>query len=159
MRTKNLKKRIEELTLSRKELDPAYDKIKKDANDGEIRAVMLIDMIKNYNKKQGCRWDSRIFPYCTTAHRRSPKVYEFLREEVLTLPCLETLNSLTGNVSEDVRASEFVTERFCIEAQPQNLIEPQRVVPLILEETTINPIETYLLTLNVPIANSFENLT
>lgn len=63
----------------------------QEAKEGNTKAVLLLDQVKNYKRKKP-QWSETTVRHCIILRNLSAKAYEYMRlEELLGLPCRNTL--------------------------------------------------------------------
>jgi hypothetical protein len=90
-----------------------------DANNMNPRAILILDQIKNYNKKNP-RWSEMTIRQCIAWRFCSPKGYEFPRNSLFKLPCKTTLKKYFGIGNEDLIRNRLICEI-------KNLNAPEKV--------------------------------
>jgi hypothetical protein len=80
-----------------------------DANNMNLQAILILDQIKNYNKKNP-RWSEMTIHQCIAWWFCSPKGYEFPRNSLFKLSCKTTLKKYFGIGNEDLIQNRLVWE-------------------------------------------------
>lgn len=79
----------------------SFLKVVSDAEEGDVKAAFLFDQFKNWSKKKktpGCA--ELTLRHCIIFRNPSAKAYEHFRsEELLRLPCRNTLQKYIGSIS------------------------------------------------------------
>jgi hypothetical protein len=100
-----------------------------DANNMNPRAILILDQIKNYNKKNP-RWSEMTIRQCIAWRFCSPKGYEFPRNSLFKLPCKTTLKKYFGIGNEDLIRNRLICEI-------KNLNAPEKVCSLVVDDMAI----------------------
>jgi hypothetical protein len=102
-----------------------------DANNMNPRAILILDQIKNYNKKNP-RWSEMTIRQCIAWRFCSPKGYEFPRNSLFKLPCKITLKKYFGF---GIGNEDLIRNRLICEIK--NLNAPEKVCSLVVDDMAI----------------------
>jgi hypothetical protein len=105
------------------------EQIKKDADLSNPRAILLLDQIKNYNKKKP-KWSETTIRQCIAWRFCSPKGYEFPRNSLLKLPGRTTLGKYFGTGNDNLIKDRLLSEI-------KNLKFPEMICSLIVDDMSI----------------------
>jgi hypothetical protein len=105
------------------------EQIKKDADLSNPRAILLLDQIKNYNKKKP-KWSETTIRQCIAWRFCSPKGYEFPRNSLLKLPGSTTLGKYFGTGNDNLIKDRLLSEI-------KNLKFPEMICSLIVDDMSI----------------------
>ncbi|KAG0445281.1 hypothetical protein HPB47_017388 [Ixodes persulcatus] len=99
-------------------------------------ARLILDQVLNFNKKRPT-WSETTVRHCVILRNLSTKTYEYIRqEELLKLPCRNTLQKYVGNPAGEVGFSSLVCSR--LRTEVESLKTPQsRVCSLVVDEMHI----------------------
>lgn len=114
----------------------AFTEVTSDAEKGNVKALLIVDQVKNYNKKRP-QWSEVTLRHSIILRNLSTKAYEYLRsEDLLRLPCNKTIQKYIGAVSGEVGFTELVRCR--LETEILALETPQsKVCSLVIDEMRI----------------------
>ncbi|XP_064479067.1 uncharacterized protein LOC135392281 [Ornithodoros turicata] len=130
----SLRKHQEELRQLKADFSvDAFLDVVTEAQQNDIRATFVPNQVVNYKRKRPT-WSELTVRYCVVLRNLSIKAYEYVRcEELLRLPCRNTLQKYIGTSIGEVGFSPLVHCRLDIELQ--SLAAPQsKVCSLVNDE-------------------------
>ncbi|KAH9372161.1 hypothetical protein HPB48_009706 [Haemaphysalis longicornis] len=111
----------------------AFLEATSDAEKGNAKALLIVDLVKNYQKKKP-QWSKTTLRHSTILRNLSTKAHEYLRsEDLLKLPCNKTIQKYMGAVSGEVGFTQLVG--CCLETEMQALGMPQSKPPWTIQNT------------------------
>ena len=109
-----------------------FEKINKNAANGDETAIFLLNILTNYNRKVP-RWNETSVRLCTVWRFCSTKGYEFCRRNLLKIPSKTTIARYLGNINS---SNELIKQRLTTEVS--NFKNPiERVCSLVIDDMAI----------------------
>lgn len=127
----------EELRLLKEECKvDSFLEVVQEADEQNQMARMILDQVLNFKKKRPT-WSETTVRQCIILRNLSTKSYEYIRQEqLLKLPCRNTLQNYVGNPAGEVGFSSLVYSR--LRTEVENLKTTQsRVCSLVVDEMHI----------------------